>query len=307
MGYFDDMTYLFGRGMNAMDKKTQEFRLQSDLGRVETDLESAYAALGKAVFDHPSLTAAVRHDCPRECDDVATLLQVRADICQRIDDLRRQAAAAYAPVPRQEGWLSCPRCNAPVTLDLSYCSNCGDNLANLKRHYRVCPACGRYYGEDSLFCIQDGGRTAELPVAPPLGPGSATVWSAQGAAAATMSPVKEGGGMSHVETTAPVPGSAEEKDVRGVVAPPPGPSGGDLGARCDDSGLPVSGLDGEEVAQADAPVFPGPSGDGRSDTSGDDPMATVTGAVGAGRLRGATFGLEQTKNVVDEEGAKAES
>lgn len=166
MSYFDDMKVMLGRGMKAADRKTQELRLQAELSRVGSSLEAAYAALGKVVYSHPQLALQVQNECPGEYGGVTSLLKDEQSVMLRIQDLQRQAAASsIASAPRQPRQFSCPKCGMHVTLDLSYCPNCGDNLADLKQGYRMCPNCEAYYTADSMFCMECGSKTVEIPVA----------------------------------------------------------------------------------------------------------------------------------------------
>ena len=169
MSYFDDVKVFLGKGMDAADRKTQELRLQADLNRINANLESAYAALGKVVYSHPTLAAQVQEDCPGECNGISSLLKEEQDVRTEMDNLRRQATSTADSTSKQAQY-PCPKCGSLVTLDLKYCQNCGDNLAELKAQYRMCPTCGTYYATDSSFCMQCGARTVELPVAPALQP-----------------------------------------------------------------------------------------------------------------------------------------
>ena len=164
MGYFDNMRVMLGKGMNAADRKTQELRLQAELGRIDLSLESAYAALGKVAYSHPSLATQIRQECPGEYNAVTSLLQDEQSLRGRIEDLQRQAMTAV-PVSGPMRQFLCMKCGTPVTLDIAYCPTCGDNLSELKAQYRLCPNCNTYHTSDSMFCIQCGSQTVEVPVA----------------------------------------------------------------------------------------------------------------------------------------------
>ena len=164
MGYFDDMKVMLGKGMNAADRKTQELRLQAELSRIGSSLESAYAALGKVVYSHPTLATQIQGECPGEFNAVTSLLKDDQNVRGRIEDLQRQAVAP-APAPRPVRQFLCTKCGTPVTLDLAYCPSCGDNLSELKTQYRMCPNCKTYHTSDSMFCMQCGSQTVEIPIA----------------------------------------------------------------------------------------------------------------------------------------------
>ncbi|MDO4539057.1 MAG: zinc-ribbon domain-containing protein [Coriobacteriales bacterium] len=164
MGYFDEMKAMLGKGMNAADRKTQELRLQTELSKIGSSLDSAYAALGKASYSHPALAAQIQRECPDEYRAVASLLQDEQSIRGRIDGLQHQIAAS-APAPKPARQFFCAKCGTPVTLDIAYCPSCGDNLSELKARYRMCPNCNTYHTSDSMFCMQCGSKTVEVPVA----------------------------------------------------------------------------------------------------------------------------------------------
>lgn len=165
MGYFDDVKSVFSKGLSITDRKSQELRLQSELNEIRENLVSAYAMLGEAVCSHPSLVAKIQQACPGEYEHITSLLRDEQDIQARIDELQRQAVAASTSIPGGQQKLSCPMCGMSVTLDISYCPNCGDNLAELKQGYRLCPGCGTYHTADSVFCMFCGSKTVEIPVA----------------------------------------------------------------------------------------------------------------------------------------------
>lgn len=167
MGYFDEVKGLVGRGMNVADRKSQELRLQGELNRIRSSLTAAYAALGKVVYAHPTLSSQVQDDCPGEYGGIASLLREEQEVRSRMEDLRRQAVSMAAPAstPRRAMQFPCPSCGMAVTLDQSFCPNCADNLATLKQQYRMCPNCHTYHSSDSMFCMECGSRTVEIPVA----------------------------------------------------------------------------------------------------------------------------------------------
>ena len=165
MGYFDEMKIMLGKGVNVADRKTQEIRLQAELSRIGSSLESAYSALGKVVYSHPTLAGQVQRECPGEYNGVSSLLKEAQSIREQIGELQRQAAVAAAPSFRQPARFFCANCGGSVSLDMAYCPFCGDNLSDLKSQYRKCPSCGTYYSTDVIFCVECGSKTVEVPVA----------------------------------------------------------------------------------------------------------------------------------------------
>lgn len=165
MGYFDEMKNMLGRGMNVADRKTQELRLQADLSRISSSLESAYSTLGKALYTHPAFASQIQRECPGEYNVVASLLKEEQSVRRRIEEVQQQAAMTNLQAYRQAGKFSCPKCGTFVTLDMAFCPTCGDNLSELKSRYRVCPNCNTYYDSDSVFCVQCGSKTIEVPIA----------------------------------------------------------------------------------------------------------------------------------------------
>lgn len=169
MGLLDDVTVIFGKGANTVDKKIQSARYQADLSKLSTDLEAAYSELGHAVLKgegaNKSFLAVYGTNVSRIKELEQQILATRKSIeeLNKVDQAQSNALSASG-VPTG----ACPSCGAMVAVDAVRCQVCGDNLAALKHLYRRCPKCGKYYDAEAVFCIDDGERTEELSVAPAL-------------------------------------------------------------------------------------------------------------------------------------------
>lgn len=167
MGIKDNFTVLFGSGIDYAGKKAEEIKLQADLTKTNASIESAYAALGRAVMGEESANQSFLAVYGPQVKAVHELERHAAEIRARIDELSRaQATSVAAPqtFPSTTPVGQCPRCGSLVSVSSMLCPSCGDNLAALKAAYTKCPSCGAFYDSSTVFCVDCGARVEPLPV-----------------------------------------------------------------------------------------------------------------------------------------------
>lgn len=172
MGVFDDMTALLGKGMNAADKKSQEYRLQNELGRIASLKEKALADLGRAVLLKEGSSSSFAFDYADHIKVIGDLEAQESSIKKQIELLQKNETLVTDSTMQTANaavqGILCSACGSPVNLEVMYCQNCGDNLAELKSKYKKCATCNVFYPIDCVFCEKCGSKTVELEVAKPM-------------------------------------------------------------------------------------------------------------------------------------------
>lgn len=169
MGIKDDITVLFGNGIDLAGKKAETIKLQADLTKTTAAIEAAYAALGRAVLQGEASNQTFLRSYESQVSSVTELEKHAAETGSRIEGLNRATA-----VPKQQMSFAttmvpmgtCPSCGTMVAVSSPYCPMCGSNLRTLKERYVWCPSCNAYFEEGTTFCINCGSRLQQLPVAP---------------------------------------------------------------------------------------------------------------------------------------------
>lgn len=168
MSIKDDITVLFGSGIDLAGKKAETIKLQADLTKTTAAIEAAYAALGRAVLQGEAPNSTFLSAYESKVNSVIELEKRAAEIGSRIEELDRAASAPKqsAPYATMAPTGACPSCGAMVAVSSPYCPMCGNNLQTLKQRYVWCPSCNAYFEEGTAFCINCGSRLQQLPVAP---------------------------------------------------------------------------------------------------------------------------------------------
>lgn len=169
MGFKDDITVLFGSGIDLASKKAETVKLQADLTKTNAAIEAAYAALGRAVLQGEASNQSFLSAYEASVKLVRDLEKHAAETGMRIEELNRIPAAQQQLNSQLASTVptgACPSCGAIVSVSSLYCPTCGNNLQQLKEHYLWCPTCNTYSDEGMSFCINCGSRLRPLPVAP---------------------------------------------------------------------------------------------------------------------------------------------
>ena len=152
--------------MNVADKRTQILRLQAELGRIDQELELAFANFGRSVYAVSGYDSAFTSEHEVQIKTIEQQINRERAVKQQIEELQKSLAVPFeSPVEER---YRCLRCGHYVTLDSAYCESCGDNLAELKSKYRLCEICHRYYPADTNFCENCGTKTISIPIAAPI-------------------------------------------------------------------------------------------------------------------------------------------
>ena len=182
MGFFDDMSVLAGKGMNAVDRKTKSLKLQAELSRVSNEKESVFTELGRIVYASKSENEAILATYEQQ-------IQLIRDLELQEVNLREQIAALQSTnnvamqVPSEQGIFAtyCSVCGAGVPEGSLFCIACGARLevpeqqavetsleaseqqagemdSEASERQKTCPSCGTTLEDDSLFCHECGQR-----------------------------------------------------------------------------------------------------------------------------------------------------
>lgn len=127
MGIKDNFTVLFGSGIDYAGKKAETIKLQADLTKTAASIESAYAALGRAVMREESANESFLAVYGSRVSAVRELERHAAETQARIDELSRTQgvpSAAFAALPKTAPVGKCPACGASVLVDSMFCPTC---------------------------------------------------------------------------------------------------------------------------------------------------------------------------------------
>lgn len=167
MGLKDDFAVLFGSGLDMAGKQAEKIRLQAELAKTKSAIDTAYASLGRTIVQGESRNEVFLRAYGTQINSVRELERRAADMLMRINELSQAEPASDtgASLSGQMPVGSCPACGTKVTVDAVACPVCGNDLAALKAKYSRCPSCGAYYEAGTKFCIVCGSRTGSVPVA----------------------------------------------------------------------------------------------------------------------------------------------
>ena len=187
MGFFDDMSVLAGKGMNAVDRKTKSLKLQAELNRVSHEKGSALAELGRMVYARKGKNEAVLATYGQQIQLVRDLELQEANLREQIAVLQGNSNITMQAPPEQEVFATyCTACGAGVPEGSLFCVACGTRLEvpeqqacetspeapeqqacesetspevpEAPEQRKACPSCGTALEDDSLFCHECGQR-----------------------------------------------------------------------------------------------------------------------------------------------------
>jgi RNA polymerase subunit RPABC4/transcription elongation factor Spt4 len=137
-------------------KLLEEAKMKIAISDKEADIEQIYIGMGKTVYD--MFVAG---------EDVG---KVFAKECKNIDKIVSEIEEMNKTVLYNKKLKKCDNCGEIISLDSSYCDNCGDkqkevkikNIEKTKKEdkkesvERVCPTCGLICDANSKFCAKCG-------------------------------------------------------------------------------------------------------------------------------------------------------
>lgn len=163
MGFLDQLSDSFNRGMDSVNRGTRKLDLKAQLAKVQNDRQSAAAQLGASLYettrDNVEFTAGreALYEAIAKCDEE------RVRIEAEIAEIEKEAAAAER--------LTCHKCGATVNVSDSFCTGCGTPVSEIRQaaseaaavevesSAKACPACGSpIYDESAIFCTACGTR-----------------------------------------------------------------------------------------------------------------------------------------------------
>ena len=129
MGFFDDMSVLAGKGMNAVDRKTRSLKLQADLNRVSNEKKSALTELGRLVYAREGENEAILAIYGQQFQAIRDLELQEANLREQIAELQSNNNTAPQAPPAQEVFATyCSACGAGVPEGSLFCMACGARL-----------------------------------------------------------------------------------------------------------------------------------------------------------------------------------
>lgn len=133
--------------MSIFDKTGNLFavrRLRSQLNALRTELEAAYAEIGKKCY-----MAFTTAEEPAGVDE----------LCARITELNAGIARLNGEIDRLGNISRCPKCGYNGAHGVNFCANCGERLPEPPAHEEMpvsCPECGARRIGESRFCDNCG-------------------------------------------------------------------------------------------------------------------------------------------------------
>ena len=129
MGFFDDMSVLAGKGMNAVDRKTKSFKLQADLSRVSNEKKNALTELGRMVYAQEGENEAILATYGQQIQLIRDFELQEANLREQIAELQNASTTATQAQPEQAAFATyCSACGAGVPDGSLFCMACGTRL-----------------------------------------------------------------------------------------------------------------------------------------------------------------------------------
>lgn len=174
MGFFDEVSSTFSRGMSAAGRSATVAKLNAQLNSLLKQRQGLAAQLGASLYEvtksDPHLVAG------RESlyEGIAQIDAQRAQIQQQLDQIKAEQEAAAAAAHT----LRCPSCGAYVSATDRFCSGCGmpvEQIVTMQQRVpeppvyassTPCPVCGAPVQEGDSFCMNCGSRLSAPPQQP---------------------------------------------------------------------------------------------------------------------------------------------
>lgn len=159
MGIKEGFAVMFGNGIDIAERQAEKMKLQAELTRTKSSIESAYADFGRSVVQSEGSNQSFMNVYGVQVTAIKSLEQRSLEIQQRISELEGDQRSGQT-VPTG----LCPACGTPVLVSAPRCPSCGNDLADLKVRYCCCPSCGTYYDAEVKFCMKCGTKTEPVSV-----------------------------------------------------------------------------------------------------------------------------------------------
>ncbi len=172
MKIIDDVSELIGKGMNAADKRTQIWRLQSELSQTTKKKNELFEELGLTFFQKESENAEPASEYSELFDQITDLEKKESDLKDQIEQVKNAEPAKDKDADQEAAsadeignlLITCSSCGSQVDIGSTFCPTCGNDLSSDKAGFKKCPNCNAYYAENVTFCGQCGTRLEDISV-----------------------------------------------------------------------------------------------------------------------------------------------
>ncbi|MDD3920864.1 MAG: zinc ribbon domain-containing protein [Eubacteriales bacterium] len=148
MGAFEGFSKKIGTIAGSASKKSGDLvetaRLNSEIGRLQTEIEDLQFELGGAYYQ--------AHQNDTSCEFSETVKTIAAK--------EKEIQIRNEKLLHKKGMLYCPSCGTVVAMEDDYCSKCGAGIKGVvklpEETARICPNCAATIKDDAQFCGQCG-------------------------------------------------------------------------------------------------------------------------------------------------------
>ncbi len=155
MAFFDKIGQTISAGVTSVSDSTKTFagtaKLNSQINTAKNNIKKTYEDMGKYYYDNRGNASTAELD--RMCDEIDKLND-------EIHDLELKVKLAKGIVP-------CSNCGADVSVNSSFCANCGAKVVmptaaeTVPEGKKKCIKCGSIEDADTKFCSQCGTKMPE--------------------------------------------------------------------------------------------------------------------------------------------------
>ena len=187
MGFLDNVSSGFNRGVDAVNRSTKTAGLRRQISEIAAQRQNLTAQLGASLYEETRNNPEFVAGREKLYADIAALDEKRKQIDQAIVAIENEAAGSAV--------LRCHVCGASVNASDMFCTGCGTPVADIRKASGInftpavsataeasaataaaasavavaqpsgptCPNCGKVVEEGDLFCIYCGTRLADVP------------------------------------------------------------------------------------------------------------------------------------------------
>ena len=165
MGFFDEASSLFNRGVVNAGRSTRSLAIKAQLNELKKQREGLCRQLGAGLYEQARHMPELREPLEALFVSIEALDTQSAALQHELDDIEERARLAQAASVRR-----CPSCGTPLGPDDQFCVGCGMRAvppAPVSMPTPVttsfCRSCGAALAESERFCVSCGQPVAQPP------------------------------------------------------------------------------------------------------------------------------------------------
>lgn len=155
MAFFDKIGQTISAGVSSVSDSTKTFagtaKLNSQINTAKNNIKKTYEDMGKYYYDNRGSISTAELD----------------RMCGEIDKLNDEIHDLELKVKLAKGIVPCSNCGADVSVNSSFCANCGAKVVmptpaeSVPEGKKKCAKCGSIEDADTRFCSQCGTKMPE--------------------------------------------------------------------------------------------------------------------------------------------------